>query len=78
MGKCQVCNQRESIGVACSGLGPMSLAYCGECSKNYAEPKEMVAFTIEDCGGLDQVRDDVKNTVTYFEDGKYILMKDYK
>lgn len=76
--KCQVCNQAESIGVACSSLGAISLSYCQRCSVNYAEPKDLIQFTIDDCGGLENVRDDVKNTVSYFENGKYILMRDYK
>lgn len=28
---CQVCNKNESVGVACSVFGAVSLAYCGEC-----------------------------------------------
>jgi hypothetical protein len=28
---CQVCGKNESVGVACSAFGAVSLAYCAEC-----------------------------------------------
>jgi hypothetical protein len=34
---CDVCGA-PSVGVACSALGPVSFAYCGECAACGAEP----------------------------------------
>jgi hypothetical protein len=78
--QCDVCVREvdEIVGVAASCLGPVSFAFCRECLNNSAEPKDMIEFTIDSCGGLDEVRPEVLDSITYFEDGKYIKMRDFK
>lgn len=76
--KCQVCDVNDALGTACSALGAISLSYCGPCGMNNAEPKELIRDLIDELGGLAAIREDLLNTVTYYEDGKYILMKDFK
>jgi len=54
--KCDVCGHSEYYkGVASSGLGPMSLAFCEVCLGMGAEPKFMIQNTIEGCGGVENV-----------------------
>lgn len=53
--KCDVCKEGESIGVACSTLGPISMAYCMDCIAAQAEPPWLIASTIWQCGGRDKV-----------------------
>lgn len=69
---CNCCNKEfnpsEEGGVSCSGLGPVSWAYCGECAKNYTEPECMFEYIYDDCG--DNVADHVRKC-TIFKDGEY-------
>jgi hypothetical protein len=47
---CEVCGD-PAIGVASSSLGPISFAYCAECSAVGAEPYDVtIAFVAETCG----------------------------
>jgi hypothetical protein len=78
MSKCQVCDTEGQTFVCCSALGPVSFAYCRICYARLAEPIDMVTSIIEDCGGLENIRQEIKDTTTFFKDGKYILMKDWK
>jgi hypothetical protein len=72
--KCQVCGKDEVIGVRCSGLGAMSLAYCSECEQCGAEPEFMFAITAEMCGT--EVADFVRDMKT-FKDGAYVGWSDW-
>jgi len=72
--KCNVCGKDEIAGVACSGLGAMSLAYCRECADCGAEPEYLFAFTAEMCGT--EVADFVKEMCT-FKDGAYVGWNDW-
>jgi hypothetical protein len=36
--KCQICGENDSLGVACSSLGPCSLAICQRCAQEGIEP----------------------------------------
>ena len=47
---CQVCEEREAVTVNCSGLGPISLAYCAECHISGKEPRWLAEATIENVG----------------------------
>lgn len=40
---CDVCEHRQAFIVACSGIGPMSLAYCDICGALDLEPVGLVA-----------------------------------
>jgi hypothetical protein len=76
--KCDVCHVQEPIGVASSGLGPMSLAYCRECAERGAEEEGMVLFTLWNCDGdLDNLADWAKEGITVFKDGEYLSLADY-
>lgn len=69
---CEVCgNEDHIIGVYASRLGPISFNFCGICIIMGAEPEWMVHSTIENCGGLDQIRDDA--TLIFYDKaaGKY-------
>lgn len=78
MNKCDCCGRSDQkiAGVACSALGPFSLAYCTSCAFNYAEPKAMILDLIEECGGLKGIREELTNVITYFEDGQYKKMSE--
>jgi len=75
---CDVCNSKEESFSCASALGPYSFAYCQNCLHKNAEPADMVEYTIDGCDGLENVQDGIKNTVTFFRDGRYIPMKDWK
>lgn len=50
-GKCDVCAQREPIGVFSSALGPVSFAYCAECGASGREPYWLVVGVVAMNGG---------------------------
>jgi len=68
-GKCNVCEVNEPVGVACSGLGPVSFTYCKTCLEMNAEPLMMMDATFEIIGP--DVANHVKKCTTYV-DGEYI------
>jgi hypothetical protein len=43
---CECCGIFKSVGVASSGLGAISLAYCKYCIMFRAEPESLVRFTV--------------------------------
>lgn len=47
---CDVCG-KASIGVGCSSLGALSLAYCLECSTSGAEPYDLTVGMVAMLGG---------------------------
>lgn len=51
LGKCQVCDKNDAIGVACGACGPISIAYCRECLQAGAEPFDILAAYMG-CGGI--------------------------
>ncbi len=57
LNKCQVCGLREPIGVFCSPLGAMSLAYCGVCGSLGLEPPGLIAGMVDVNGGWNAVAD---------------------
>lgn len=75
--KCECCNTNESIGVVASSLGPVSNGCCQECINRYAEPAYMLDYTINSCGGIDNIDEDIVNYVTTFVDGGYVSFTDY-
>ena len=63
---CDVCGHSELyVGVACSGLGAFSCAWCSLCIPMAAEMKFMIEGTVESCGGIDGVSPDVP--LNYFD-----------
>jgi hypothetical protein len=48
---CDVC-RGPSIGVASSGLGAISFAYCTRCAQAGAEPYGMLVGAVADCDGV--------------------------
>lgn len=75
--RCECCDraEREIAGVACSAMGPISLMYCYDCAEKGAEPKLLILNLIEECGGIDGIRPEIVEAVTYFENGSYHPMK---
>ncbi len=72
---CDVCDKDDMgiAGVASSGLGPVSFAYCPICSAMGAEPKFMIEVTIEGCGGsIKNIREGVQLTYYNSETDSYI------
>ena len=49
-GKCAVCGRAAPVYVACSGYGPVSIAYCESCLRNAMEPYSIVVAYIA-CAG---------------------------
>jgi len=74
--KCEVCQLNDSIGVACSALGPVSMAFCKTCLEKNAESVGMIEYTLDACGGPDDVADWVKQLKTY-KDGQYLTWDEY-
>ena len=73
---CDVCGRGNVIGVACSGLGAISFAYCAECAAIGAEPLGMLKGTIEMCGGPEEVHPSIL-TIPTWKDGRYMSYPDY-
>ncbi|WP_372570394.1 hypothetical protein [Ruegeria jejuensis] len=44
---CDVCQEKEALGAACSALGPVSFQYCGECAFDRREPEAMFEATLD-------------------------------
>lgn len=72
---CDVCGRSPVMGVANSGLGPLSLAYCAVCLANFAEPFGLALQTVRNCGGLKNCRADLPDLLTWV-DGKYWRLED--
>ena len=54
--KCEVCGSEEHIaGVASSTKGAVSFCYCQLCLNMGADPKFICDFTVENCGGIENV-----------------------
>lgn len=49
--ECQVCGKEPAVGVACSGLGAVSIAYGRSCLDAGAEPYDLLVATVAMCGG---------------------------
>lgn len=75
-GLCDVCGQREALGVASSALGPVSWAYCRECLRKPADVACMFAATIDGCDGSANVADWVKDLWTW-DGGAYVTFADF-
>lgn len=64
LGKCDVCNLRDAIGVASTSV-PFSCAYCAECATAGADPEiVMVYFAQEHEAGCG----DFSTAVTWYVD----------
>lgn len=57
---CDVCEKAEAIGVACSALGGITLAYCKECAEAGLEPPGLAKAVLEQSGGYDGLADWIK------------------
>lgn len=76
--KCACCDRTDDLaGVACSALGAISFQYCRSCAENGAEPEWLIQNTIDDLGGINQIRPELLEGVTYFRHGRYIKMSQY-
>jgi hypothetical protein len=62
--KCEVCNDRESVGVCCVPGVPISCAYCKECLQNNSHPIGILIANTASLGGLDQAADWWKEMVS--------------
>ena len=71
---CDTCQRTKAHGVYCSGLGPVSFAYCVECLVNHAEPEFMFEFVYENIGT--EVAKHVECSST-FKDGKYLTWREW-
>lgn len=77
LNKCECCGVNDIIGVASSPLGPVSHGYCQECVQRYAEPAYMLDYTLDSCGGIENIREDIVTRITTFVEGGYISFTDY-
>ena len=64
--KCDVCRKSPTVGVACSSLGPISFAYCEECTKRYAEPLHLLIGMMQINGA-----ESYEETMSW-KDGEYL------
>lgn len=72
---CDVCGKIGVIGVASSGLGPVSLAYCEECATRGAEPALLLIGLLETLNH-DSLDPTFFEQVTY-HDNRYMTMKEF-
>lgn len=49
-GKCEVCSKETDVAVLCSGMGPISLAYCKDCAQKGLEPYGVMVAYISSAG----------------------------
>lgn len=75
---CDVCDKSESVGVAASTIGPVSLAYCKECLVRNAEPLFAFEYLYDEVSEEGEGLAERVNDLTTFRDGKYITWGDYK
>jgi hypothetical protein len=74
-GVCEVCDKEPAVGIASSGLGPCSCAYCSKCLKQGAEPLKIMLATLACLAPADQIEKAVApwvKEVKSFKDGRYI------
>ena len=74
--KCEICELNKSIGVFSLSLGPMSMRFCKKCAEQKAHPKWVVAWTIDNIDGIENLADWTKS-LTYYDDGEYIPINKY-
>lgn len=55
MSVCDVCGEREAIGVACSSTGAVSFAYCIECLRSKREPYGALIASLFGMSNMDEV-----------------------
>jgi len=54
---CDVCGEREAVGVACSAMGAVSIAYCAECLRVGREPYALVIGGLMGSSSMEDVAD---------------------
>lgn len=52
MGLCEVCGKNPATTSRCSGLGPVTFAYCGTCAETKAEPYHVVLSVLVTSGPI--------------------------
>lgn len=72
---CDCCGSSETVGLRCSGIGPMSFLCCDECNKMPTEPEWTFEYLYEHIAGgnIEAVRPEMKNYRTY-KDKNYIVL----
>ena len=75
---CDCCGSSETVGLRCSGIGPMSFLCCEECNKMPTEPGWTFEYLYEHIAGgnIEAVRPEMKNYRTY-KDKNYIVLSDW-
>lgn len=74
---CECCNGSDFIvGVASSDLGAWSFNWCQICLAVGANPKFFMNATIESCGGIDKVSEDVALIYYDSEQDGYVNMRE--
>lgn len=71
---CDVCDRSDVIGVFASPFGPISFAYCDECALADASPRWLVVWKILDAGGVEHLREDLRQATHCYMDGVYVPM----
>lgn len=75
---CDVCRGESGgafVGVACSTLGALSIAFCDRCLGNHAEPAGMLSALISEAGGIENMAPWVHD-LTAWHDGAYVSAAD--
>lgn len=71
---CDCCGRTADAGVASSGLGPISFAWCKQCIEENAEPEFMLEYVWGEIG--EDVAGHVKQVKTW-KDGAYIKWAEF-
>ena len=71
---CDCCRRSEQkvLGVASSGLGAISFAFCAECIHMDAEPEMMFEFMWDMCDGNPKDLHESMNAIRTFKDGVFL------
>jgi hypothetical protein len=75
-GKCEVCGEREPIGVA-STHAPLSVAYCIDCARAHADPEVVFETWAMEGVSPDDMHEGLADQFCTWKDGKFISYRDW-
>ena len=73
---CDVCHTNQALGVASSGLVPMSFAWCEQCLQRPCEPESVFEYMYEMNPDIEDIHPECRKMETY-KDGKYLTLEEW-
>jgi hypothetical protein len=75
---CDICHNQKAVGVASSGLAPISFAICEFCLNANAEEEGIVLHILWSVGNdLSKLRPELPEGISLWKDGRYISLREY-